>query len=85
MPDEMSQKVSLELYQNDGYQIKMENNQIINCILPLVTFKEKDLRPLLQHPFFSLLMTFNVCQTVDQNHDSAYFALLSKFFVYLVD
>jgi hypothetical protein len=54
---------SLTLLQNE-YQMEfstgVENKkEIVNCVLPLFDFKDKDLRPLLQHRLYHLLMTFN--------------------------
>ena len=63
---------SLTLLQNE-YKLEVMTGggkkEEVNCILPLFTFKDKDLRPLLQHNLYHLLMTFNIVQNVDTLYD----------------
>jgi len=80
---------SLTLLQNE-YQMEFStgvqgNKEIVNCVLPLFDFKDKDLRPLLQHRLYQLLMTFNAVQNVDTLYDTAYLALLANTFIHLTN
>ena len=63
----------------------MDSKEEVNCILPLFDMRDKDLRPLLSHQLYQLLMTFNCVKNVDTLYEEAYLALLSNAFIYLIN
>lgn len=61
-------------------KIPIGNNEFekINCVLPLFSEKDKDLKEFLNSNLFHLLMTFNVMSNIDMLYNNAYFALLAN-------
>lgn len=80
---------SLELFHNDYKMqwkgLKEEKLDFVNCVLPLLGPKEKDMLPLVGTKLFSVLMTFVVSQNADAVYDDAYLSLLANSLVYLID
>ena len=80
---------SIELLQVAGsyqgtYKDPKGVNHEVNCVLPLFTLGDRDMKGIVQHPFFSLLMTQNVVNSVNYNYSRAYWSLLGQAWTYLV-
>ena len=74
--------------QQNGNEMKLkvglDDEEIVNAVLPLFDEKDSDLQPYINSKIFHLLMTFNVMQNVDTLYENAYSALLAAATVYLL-
>lgn len=75
---------SQELVFHDG-EIALDNGERFNCVLPLFEYEDEIIAPLIRTKLYSLLMSFNVTNTVDTRFGFAHLALLANAFIYLLN
>ncbi|CAD8195745.1 unnamed protein product [Paramecium octaurelia] len=79
---------SVSLIENAQHELKFQvgngQEEIVNCILPLYTKKNEDLKPFFRSLIFHSIMTFVVCENADVCFDQSYAALLANTLFYLI-
>jgi len=76
--------VSIQAHNNEmKLKVGMDDEEIVNAVLPLFDEKDYDLQPFINSKIYHLLMTFNVIQNVDTLFENAYCALLAAATIYL--
>ncbi|CAD8111689.1 unnamed protein product [Paramecium primaurelia] len=79
---------SVSLIENAQHELKFQvgngEEEIVNCILPLYTSKNEDLKPFFRSLLFHTIMTFVVCENADVCFDYSYAALLANTLYYLI-
>lgn len=77
--------VSIQQNNNEmKLKVGMDDEEIVNAVLPLFDEKDYDLQPYINSKIFHLLMTFNVMLNVDTLYENAYSALLAAATVHLL-
>ncbi|CAD8210138.1 unnamed protein product [Paramecium octaurelia] len=79
---------SVSLIENPQHELKFQigngEEEIVNCILPLYTKKNEDLKPFFRSLLFHTIMTFVVCENADVCFDYSYAALLANTLLFLI-
>ncbi|CAD8122178.1 unnamed protein product [Paramecium sonneborni] len=79
---------SVSLIENQQHELKFQvgngEEEVVNCILPLYTQKDEDLKPFFRSLLFHTIMTFVVCENADVCFDYSYAALLANTLYYFI-
>ncbi|CAD8125860.1 unnamed protein product [Paramecium sonneborni] len=79
---------SVSLIENLEHELRFSigngEEEVVNCILPLYTQKNKDLKPFFRSLLFHTIMTFIVCENADVCFEYSYAALLANTLYYLI-
>ncbi|CAK72864.1 unnamed protein product (macronuclear) [Paramecium tetraurelia] len=79
---------SVSLIESAQHELKFQvgngEEEKVNCILPLYTKKNEDLKPFFRSLLFHTIMTFVTCENADVCFDHSYTSLLANTLFYLI-